>query len=138
MDLQNKFCRSVQLVIATIVFSALTTGHAHANSKTNDLKGYAKKVKFVAGAIIEFPDFMLSYQGVGTYSALPLINHSHVFSLHGGGASGKLVTWDVQRSATQPLKFEVAGKTYVLELVSSADLGALQADELVLKKVEFK
>lgn len=95
---------------------------------------YGVKVKFQQGRPMVFPDLTLVYQGERQGEAGP--QYPRGFTYYdfraAQGEDSLVIPWSAGTGDIGPTVFELAGRTYRLELRQSDELGRLADDELVL------
>jgi hypothetical protein len=94
---------------------------------------YGEKVFYFQDQPIVFPDFTLIYQGERqvTSDKYPRGFTYHDFQVDNGDES-QMVSWSSGTGEIGPSFFTVAGQQYMLELISSDELGRLTEGELVI------
>jgi hypothetical protein len=116
--------------LITVITSVNCGGRASAEKNQ-----YGARVKFVKGLELEFPDFTLEFVGQRrvTSPRYPSGFLYYDFKVNQGGHETN-VSWSSGAGDIGPVKFEIEGDRFLLELRRSDRLGPLEEDELVIWK----
>ncbi|MBK7709282.1 MAG: hypothetical protein IPJ30_26880 [Acidobacteria bacterium] len=108
------------------VFSSFCAGGA---------SSYGAKTKFAKDAVLDFPDFKLTYLG---NRKVPSELWPNGFNYHDfrvlSRTGERTVSWSSGTGDIGPVEFEVDGAKFQLELRFSEGLGKLAENELVITK----
>ncbi|MBK8813378.1 MAG: hypothetical protein IPN69_21990 [Acidobacteria bacterium] len=108
------------------VFSSFCAGGA---------SSYGAKTKFAKDAVLDFPDFKLTYLG---NRKVPSEHWPNGFNYHDFGirsrSGERTVSWSSGTGDIGPVEFEADGAKFQLELRFSEGLGKLAENELVITK----
>lgn len=125
--------RVLASALVAVHLSALAVCYALGLS---DTVAYGSKVSFKAGRTLRFPDFELIHTGKRRVvpPQYPRGWWTYDFTVRTKGGE-KTVSWSAGTGDIGPVRFEINGRSFQIELSRSDKLGPLREDEMVVSPV---